>query len=321
VAESEGIDSGRLPAVVYHYTSIDTMLKIVENNCIWATSINYLNDTTEAEHYTGLIRRHIGDYVLSHKDTNPQIFDRILNEPRRSFEDRPYVASFSGMDDHLPQWRSYCPQGNGVAIGFGTDCLLHSRVKDAALQQEPPHPEKWRFEFFRPKVSFAKIEYLDSSAEEMLDRDISDAIQEVEAGVAELAGNTSDPHEKEPPNSPARLFEAAIQKRASFKKNPSFSNEHEYRLLVRSSIWNRRLLEFRTTRSTLVPYLPVDIPRVNLKPQPWPHENSLTEFIARVVVGPTPNRELSHQAISSFLFKSGLKKVEVKQSGIPYRDW
>jgi hypothetical protein len=29
------------PEIVYHYTTMDTMVKIVENATIWATSINY----------------------------------------------------------------------------------------------------------------------------------------------------------------------------------------------------------------------------------------------------------------------------------------
>ena len=154
---SEKVDARRLPAVVYHYTGHRCDAQDVESICIGATSINYLNDTTEAEHYTGLIRRRIGDYMLSDKETNPQIFNRVLNEPRCSFEDRPYVASFLGRDDHLPQWRSHCLKETGYRLVLGPDCLMHSRVKDAALEQEPPHPEKWRYEFFRPKISLAKI--------------------------------------------------------------------------------------------------------------------------------------------------------------------
>jgi hypothetical protein len=294
----------------------------VKDNCIWATSINYLNDTTEGEHYLGLIRERIQNYIFSHKVADLHVFDRILSESKSSFEDRPYVASFSELDDSLPQWRSYCPQGNGVSIGFRTDCLVRSHVKDAALEQEPPHPEKWRYEFFRPKVKIAKIEYIDKTAQESLDQDISTAIKEARAEAVEFAGIKSGQVEHdEGATSPARLFESVMQRRAGFKKNPSFSNESEYRLLVDSSVWNRRLLDFRTTRSTLVPFLRVDIPRCLSKPKPWPQENADAAFIGRVVIGPTPNTELSRQAVLAFLYREGLKNVDVKTSEIPYRDW
>ena len=39
-----------IPRVVYHYTSMDAMLGIVEG-CIWATNIRYLNDVSEYDHF------------------------------------------------------------------------------------------------------------------------------------------------------------------------------------------------------------------------------------------------------------------------------
>jgi hypothetical protein len=33
-------------AVVYHYTDVDTMMKIVDSACLWATSIKYLKSTS-----------------------------------------------------------------------------------------------------------------------------------------------------------------------------------------------------------------------------------------------------------------------------------
>jgi hypothetical protein len=321
LADSKKTQPGRLPELVYHYTSIDTMLKIVKGSCVWASSINYLNDTTEGDHYLGLIRERIRDCIFSRKYADPHIFDSIMSQSRISFEDRPYVASFSELGDSLPQWRSYCPQGNGVAIGFDTDCPLRSQVKDAALEQDPPHPEKSRFEFFRPKIRFAKIDYIDKTAKELLDQDISAAIQEANAEAAITATMNPDQGERDgEPGARARLFESAIRRRAGFIKNPSFSNESEYRLLVESSDWNRRLLEFRATRSTLVPYLPVAVPRFHSKPKPWPQQATDAAFIGRVVIGPTPDPEISRQAILVFLYKEGLNYVDVKPSEVPYRD-
>ena len=39
------------PEVVYLYTTMDTMVKIVTSGKIWATSISYLNDSSEGEHW------------------------------------------------------------------------------------------------------------------------------------------------------------------------------------------------------------------------------------------------------------------------------
>ena len=114
MAEAE--PDAKEPEVVYHYTSIDTMMKIVDSASIWATSISYLNDVSEREHYLRLIRERIPVYRQSHSLPDESIFDDFLNESDLGFQSRPFVASFSEEDDSLPQWRSYCPHGNGVAI-------------------------------------------------------------------------------------------------------------------------------------------------------------------------------------------------------------
>lgn len=282
------------------------MLKIVRDNCIWATSINYLNDTTEGDHYVGLIRARVDGYMRSHAVTDPRIFDRIKEDQKQiGFDVRPFVTSFSALPDFLPQWRSYCPQGNGVAIGFRTECLQQAEVIDSVLNQES-HPDRARHKFFLPRVRFAGVGYLDEAAEEVLDQDIGAAITEArvwQSARHELAGSAGYQADS--------LFEKTIQRNAGFIKNPSFSNEGEYRLLVDSTHWNRKLFGFRPTRSTLVPYLPVRIPRL--------YEG--VPFIDHVVIGPTPNEELSRQAVLVFLYNEGLDKVHVTLSKIPYREW
>ena len=46
-----------LPEVVYHYTSVETLMKIVESSSIWATSTRYLNDISEVVHYVSCVSR------------------------------------------------------------------------------------------------------------------------------------------------------------------------------------------------------------------------------------------------------------------------
>jgi hypothetical protein len=71
---------------------------------------------------------------------------------------------------------------------------------------------------------------------------------------------------------------------------------------------------FRPGNSTLIPYVEVDLNR-NLQ-----FELSKDYMLRRVVIGPTPNPELSVQALQS-LFESKGHKVDVNVSGIPFRDW
>jgi hypothetical protein len=294
------------PEVVYHYTTMDTLMKIAKDASIWATSISYLNDTSEGQHFLQLVRDRIPRYGQLHTLEDKDIFAEFLKASDRGFESRPFVASFSQEGDSLSQWRSYCPNGNGVSIGFRVDCL-----KRAFVERGPDND-------LLPEVTFKAIDYLDASSFRSLDSAIDAAIRE---STSESRENLDV--EGHPIRTPAEYFEIWIEQSAGFKKHPSFSNEFEYRLLVNGTLWNQLYFEFRPTRSTLVPYIPIHIPRV---PQRSPLKGMLPpfsghwDFIDRVVIGPTPNKDLSLAAVAAFFYKQKMT-VEVVSSDIPYRDW
>jgi Protein of unknown function (DUF2971) len=299
------------PEVVYHYTAMDTMMKMVSSESIWATSINYLNDVSEGDHFRQLIRQRVPAYIRNHPSEDMSILETFFNTPNPpvldTFAARPFVASFSQDSDSLPQWRSYCPNGNGVAIGFRVNCLERAFLKpkeDSNSSELPP----------KPSVTYMKVDYVDSVSVQSLDDDIALAI---------LAANfyTQNEHSD---YTPASFFKVVIDRIACFKKHPSFSNEREYRLLV-EVFGNRRYYNFRATRSTLIPYVPVSIPRRHSRYADLtePIMSPLAgrwDFIDRVVVGPTPNKNLSFDAVSAFFEGNGMQ-VEVVPSAIPYRDW
>jgi hypothetical protein len=311
------------PEVVYHYTTIDAMMKIVKDKTIWATSISYLNDTSERDHYLGLVRDRIPEYRQTHPLDDPDIFDEFLREFDSGLEYRPFVTSFSEEDDSLPQWRSYCPQGNGVAIGFTVECLKRSRVEEIITLGEL---KDFADAFAPSRLSFKKVEYLDGSSGETLDQDITVAMGEAIMNAEQVAAvdEAADEVGRSRYDSGA-FFKAIIEGNASFKKHPSFLSEKEHRLLV-DRVFMSNYLEFRTTRSTLVPYIRMIIPRLHSRydssPEPltWPIDEGRGHFVGRVVVGPTPNKELSLAALKAFFDKHALN-VEVVPSTAPYRDW
>lgn len=133
------------PEVVYHYTTVDTMMKIVSSGKIWATSISYLNDSSEGEHFLRMVRRRLPD-LLPQYQLRETVLSK-LDDKARLIERRPFIASFSAEGDSLPQWRSYCPRGNGVAIGFRVGCL--TRAKRALEDSRFPHG-----------VQFKSVEYM-----------------------------------------------------------------------------------------------------------------------------------------------------------------
>jgi len=302
------------PEIVYHYTTMSTMMKIAETATIWATSINYLNDVSEGDYFRELVRKRIPEYLITHQVDDPTIFDDFLNAPSETLAElRPFIASFSQDGDSLPQWRSYCPNGNGVAIGLRVDCLKRSYVKDAG-SGEPST---------KSLIRFVKVNYLDTMTSATLDDTIATNITSAE----ELAKVMGKGHTS------GAMLAFLMKLLACTKKHVSFSNEREFRLIVDGIYSSLNCIEFRGTRSTLVPYVPLSIPlkkagvseekpveNLSLSEQVTKVLSGRSDFIDRVVIGPSPNKVLSKTAVELFFRKRNMT-VEVVSSDIPYRDW
>ena len=127
-------DEEAMPAVVYHYTSMDVLLVIVEKRQLWATNIRYLNDVSERQHCLSMIRQRV-EATISNSQLATELLDQSLEneDASKSFNDLPFVTSFSADRDSLSQWRSYCPNGNGVCVGFRTDSLVNAFIGHSNL--------------------------------------------------------------------------------------------------------------------------------------------------------------------------------------------
>jgi hypothetical protein len=303
----------REPEVVYHYTTVDTMTRIVTSGRIWATSISYLNDSSEGEHFLRMIRRRLPDLLAQYQ--LPDTVLRELDSAAQTVERRPFIASFSAEGDSLPQWRSYCPRGNGVAIGFRVGCLTRAkRTLDDAKNTSD--------------VQFKSVEYLaDDAPEPFLDECIANIMREADEmfAFAQSVFGTENLLTREV------LFAITAKSEACRRKHVSFSAEREYRLIVGPQKPLLQDLDFRPVRSTLVPYVELSIPNMS----PLKMDDIETElngefgigggykkldFVAKVVVGPTSNMDLSVEAIEAFFRKRDLD-VHVVPSSSPFRDW
>jgi hypothetical protein len=81
-------------------------------------------------------------------------------------------------------------------------------------------------------------------------------------------------------------------------------------------------LDFHTTRTTLVAHVVLSIPEKKSQraKDADDYGDARSDFIDRVVIGPTSDKDLSLQAVRAFFVKRGLD-VEVQSSKIPFRDW
>jgi hypothetical protein len=65
------------PQIVYHYTDINGLLGIIESDCIWATHVSRLNDSSEYLHGIKVVR----DFVQKNMPTSSRpLIEKALAE-------------------------------------------------------------------------------------------------------------------------------------------------------------------------------------------------------------------------------------------------
>ena len=89
-----------------------------------------------------------------------------------------------------------------------------------------------------------------------------------------------------------------------FIKHESFRTEKEYRIVYFGS---SNKVKYREGKSMIIPYMEFSLDSVDLP-------------ISRIIVGPTPHKELSKLSIESLLKSNGYD-IKVDSSVIPYRSW
>jgi len=192
------------------------MVSIIESGIIRASNVQFSNDPAEVT-YGHKVIREVLQQSFSNMDLS-EVFEIIT-------EIDYYAISFSAVGDSLPQWRAYCSNGQGVALGF------HS----AAFAQHE-------------QLSFGRVEY-DRSKQQELVRSLIDVY------APKIRRLATDNQRRAPVVAAlARLFVVV----AGIIKDEAYASEHEYRAFTtqpRPREWHLFPVKFRATQTSVVPYL------------------------------------------------------------------
>ncbi|MHA1613670.1 MAG: DUF2971 domain-containing protein [Candidatus Thorarchaeota archaeon] len=113
--------------ILYHYTSPDGLLGILENGVIRASDVRFSNDSTEFEHGLSLIRTLLSDMLRDdHDKQEAEILEGLADycDSLSKHLQSAYVFSLSEVADDLSQWRSYTPSTGGYALGVSKSRLI-----------------------------------------------------------------------------------------------------------------------------------------------------------------------------------------------------
>jgi hypothetical protein len=280
------------PPVLYHYTSMEVLERITSAGAVWASDIDFLNDSSEYVNAKAFIKEELEKRTV-HDDVLKDLVSSQVGQMYHEL-DHPdvFVTSFSKDGDSLPQWRGYCPTGLGVAIGFNPWAL---KVGELGL---------------------SPVAVL-SSKEDPIAMNLLQCVYTEKQKLTLIGAHIENYLRKARREAPSRdpfgsgmLLRALTDFCCPLFKDESFQEEREWRLTVISHCKDIPDRHFRIGRSTLVPFIKIDV-----------KTNYRLDFIKEVVIGPAPNRNLAYMGVKRLLNSRELSRAKVRNSNIPYRMW
>lgn len=97
------------PNTLYHYTSNNAFISIIEMKKIWLSDLRLSNDTSEGKYAFNLVKEILEEYNVL---MNPRLIN-IMGRASTAFG-----FCFTGNGDILSQWRAYSLDARGICIGF-----------------------------------------------------------------------------------------------------------------------------------------------------------------------------------------------------------
>lgn len=272
---------------LYHYTSIDALINIVEHKTLRATNVYYMNDASESDLGLGLIREAASEARQS--GTDQEFLDFLIwwIDNRYIFNlGAVYVLCFSEACDQLSQWRGYTPHGRGVCLGIDV-AILVERMQEIG--------GGWTFHSCRYKRSSQQV-----FAQAIVTR------MRRQSGDSCASADRSEHYRNVVTANASEMMQVA-----AIMKNSAFSEEKEVRFISPVIGNDDQRLKFRAGKSALIPY--IDFKLVEDVKQPLRS--------ADLWIGPSPAQRLTHVAITSLVERFKFSStVNYHSTEIPYRE-
>ena len=284
-----------LDSVVWHYTTGENLLKIIESGTLYATQVACLNDSSEIRYSAKQLRKVMEDLIVT--TAFEARVDGFLRKYISWLEDTDefprhtrlptVVCCFSSLRDDLGQWRSYCGGENGYAIGIKVSdlsCVEYSTVSEV-LYREEQHKE------------------------------LAEAIAD---GTVRFYKAGLETHRW--PNWDEVFLNAwddVLSYLAPFIKDPGFESEKEVRIIRRLQDVDEPNLRVLQRKTMMSRHLPLSFPSGGLNDK---DEKLLP--INEVMVGPSRHKAITQASVEALLKAKGYGAASnmVSKSGRPYQE-
>jgi len=253
--------------IIYHYCSLETFLNIIKYSSLWLTDILKSNDGKELSWIKEKINKNIELELTNLGNEALEAWKTFIDYKKfGNCSGTFYTACFSECPDSLSQWRGYAQDGEGLAIGFSKSPLN-------SLNNQPPFPY--------PLFIFDRVIYDEKSQNAFVKSIVRETMNKIGyKGIGHIAIEFN--------------FESNF--RYIFYKNPSFSEEKEWRLTMNSTVNREPMLQtnlsfsennYIVSNGKLVSYVALDFSRIK------------HSFVKEVWIG--PKSKVSQQDIINLL--------------------
>lgn len=288
---------------LYHYTSAEGLRGIVENNEIWMTNVNFVNDTTECralEKENGLFSD--SDFTIT--EVKDEWFQFLTASGHIN---STYIVSFSSGEQSLSQWRAY---GN-YRIGFDAKGLVKHPFNLYRCVYSREEIRDWILE--KDKLiqwkALANADYRRSAAYNLIyaaSRKYKDEHFKDEKEFRLLV--VSD-HKWGYPNSPS-MYEN--QPPIHFRDHPKYNMPLPYVKFTIEKVGEPETGQKKERKETYMQSKERKLAEERKGPR-----NLLP--IEDILIGPMLDQEKAKAACEILLYANGYNKVSVDISKIPYR--
>jgi len=213
---------------VYHYTSIDSFMKIMQSNQLWFSHASFLNDPLEIAFGIDVIVN-----ILEKKKDEYPIVLSIINKQRNIYKEMSldltrnlvFIFSFSEFSDKLSSWIQYGDDGYGVCLQF---------IQPLLMNKISSQDTGYNNGIFFP-IQYYSNEYLPNSNNII---GFNEAIIDYYKGMEIFINDEG--MEKEP-NVQRTLYEMT-KSFACFIKNDFHSDEKEWRYVIFSGVGDNNII-------------------------------------------------------------------------------
>ena len=308
------------PQKMYHYTSVEVLRNIVQEKCMYATHINFMNDWEEYKSGYHILTKEIKKSIETYRDDFEAIIgkdnlntvlsyfrDECLNittysqinqmDKFREFREftipEVYTISFCKEKDLLSQWIIYAKE-SGVAIEFDFSDFVFS---DATLKDEDKEDydqQDWQtIKYYR----YNRPHTINYSNQEMQDK-LQEQIREVVRMIKNPQFASSDKMVR-----PITLLRrmATLYSIVPYCKLDKFKAENEIRVafmrledfIEKNGVFEtyKTKVFYRTANQVLKPYLKIG----------WETKREGIYPIKKIIVGPGENQEAVFRGIIHFI--------------------